>query len=232
MLAKLLLRNINIKQARTTEIIAPEIIAPEIIATEARATAIRSAVNTILLTILLIKIFSCNLFAKSPSANPSPSLTSALSTSQTEEISTEKISPNLSYKDFNKKIYLTRTDSQVKNFKVATFVVAIADNEEKRRLGLMHVKNLPINYGMIFLFDSHSRQNSFDRKIAMWMKNTLIDLDMVFLNKNYRIIGLYKNAKAESVNIINAPEDTTMVLELNSGLVDKLKIKIGDECSI
>jgi uncharacterized membrane protein (UPF0127 family) len=66
----------------------------------------------------------------------------------------------------------------------------------------------------------------------MWMNNTLIDLDMVFLSKNSRIIGFYKNAKAESVNIINAPDNTTMVLELNGGLVDKLKIKIGDEYSI
>lgn len=214
MLAKLLPRNTNIKQARTTEIIF----------TETRTKAIRSTVNTILLIVLLIKIFSCNLFAKTPSANLTPSLTPVLSTSHTE-----KISPSLSHKDFKKQIYLTRTDSKVKNFKVASFVVAIADNDEKRRLGLMYVKNLPINYGMIFLFDSRSSQNIFDHKIKMWMKNTLIDLDMVFLNNNYRIIGLYKNAKAESVNIINAPDDTAMVLELNSGLIDKLNIKIGDE---
>jgi uncharacterized membrane protein (UPF0127 family) len=218
MLAKFFLKNINIKQAKTTETIVAE----------ARTTEIRLAVNAILLTMLLIKIFSYDLFAKVPSADLTPSLapTSSPSSSSSQK---EEISPSLSHDDFNKQIYLARTDSKVKNFKVATFVVAIADNDEKRRLGLMHVKNLPINYGMIFLFNSHSSQNSFDRKIKMWMKNTLINLDMVFLNKNYYIIGFYKNAKAESVNIINAPDNTTMVLELNGGLVDKLKIKIGDK---
>jgi uncharacterized membrane protein (UPF0127 family) len=231
MLAKLFLKNINTKQIR-----AKEVTIREVIATEVRSMAIKSTAKTILLTMLLIKIFSYSLFAKAPSANLTPSLAPVLSpassTSQKEEISTEEISPSLSHDDFNKQIYLTRTDSKVKNFKVASFVVAIADNDEKRRLGLMYVKNLPINYGMIFIFDSHSRQNSFDSNIKMWMKNTLIDLDMVFLNKNYRVIGFYKNAKAESVNIINAPDGTAMVLELNSGLIDKLKIKIGDEYTI
>lgn len=53
----------------------------------------------------------------------------------------------------------------------------IADTPSKQERGLMFVKNLPEDQGMLFVFDK-------DQEQAFWMKNTLIDLDMVFINSN------------------------------------------------
>ena len=101
------------------------------------------------------------------------------------------------------------------------FNVKTLIDRKSKSIGMMGKRFDSTFDGLLFLMGGD--------KQSFWMKNTLINLDMVFLNKNYYIIGFYKNAKAESVNIINAPDNTTMVLELNGGLVDKLKIKIGDK---
>ncbi len=59
----------------------------------------------------------------------------------------------------------------------------VADTPDKQEHGLMFVKNLPENKGMIFIFDQDEEQ-------VFWMKNTLIDLDMVFIDSNKTITSV------------------------------------------
>jgi len=78
---------------------------------------------------------------------------------------------------------------------------------------------------MLFLFDDNQH-------IAMWMRSTLIPLDMIFIDNNNQIIGYYKNAKPKSDKIIEAPAGTNKVLEINAGLIKKLGIKKGFHVAI
>ncbi len=101
------------------------------------------------------------------------------------------------------------------------FLVEIADSSSERRRGLMHRENLPIDNGMIFLFDDPA-------PLSFWMKNTLIPLDIMFLDERGVIQHIHRNAVPHSREHI-APDDPAIaVLEINGGLSDTLGIKVGD----
>ena len=99
--------------------------------------------------------------------------------------------------------------------------VAIADNEEKRRYGLMNLKRMAGKNGMLFLYKSHAIIN-------MWMKNTLIPLDMVFIDGDV-IVYIHRQAKPLDLSIISSVYEVDKVLEINAGEVDSKKIKIGQK---
>lgn len=88
--------------------------------------------------------------------------------------------------------------------------------------GLMYVKE-PLNsrYGM--LFDMGYKVNS------MWMKNTFIPLDVIFLDKNMNIIGYKENNKPHSLKSISINKPSKYVLEMNTGTVKKFNLEIGDK---
>jgi len=74
---------------------------------------------------------------------------------------------------------------ETKKIKVGngTVVVKIADSAEKRELGLMNASSLPENEGMLFVFDRPDY-------LSFWMKNTLIPLEIIFLDENYAIVDI------------------------------------------
>ena len=86
--------------------------------------------------------------------------------------------------------------------------------------GLMYVKEpLHSRYGM--LFDMGYKVNS------MWMKNTFIPLDVIFLDKNMNIIGFKENNQPHSLKSISINKPSKYVLEMNDGTVKKFNLKIG-----
>ena len=97
----------------------------------------------------------------------------------------------------------------------------LADTPAKRAQGLMHVTDLPENAGMLFVF-------SQPRQVSMWMKNTVISLDILFLNPNGRIVKIQKNAKPLSLASITSRAKVKWVLELNAGVAAKLDLQPGD----
>ena len=101
------------------------------------------------------------------------------------------------------------------------FLIRVADSPARREQGLMFVKELPENTGMLFVFDRPQR-------IQMWMKNTLIPLDMVFIDANGRIDNIAINAKPLSLKIIDSRHQVLGVLELAGGSTEKLGIHAGD----
>ena len=98
----------------------------------------------------------------------------------------------------------------------------IAKTPQQIKLGLMFVKKtLPNNHGMLFdygISDNHK----------MWMKNTLIPLDIIFLGANKEVLGFVENAKPLSMDSLSIDEDSRYALEMNAGWVKKNNISRGD----
>ncbi len=120
----------------------------------------------------------------------------------------------------NYNVKLTIIDSNKKE--VAEFLVAIAKTEESRMYGLMNLDKLPKNFGMLF-------PSNYNEVAVMWMKNTRIPLDMIFIDENNIIASIKANATPYSLDLISSEVKVKKVLEINGGLVEKLGIKIGQE---
>ena len=103
-----------------------------------------------------------------------------------------------------------------------TFNVEVANTIEERRTGLMYRKKLLNNEGMLFIFPS-------EKIIKLWMKNTYIPLDVIFISENKVIVDIKKNMEKLSETIVKSKVKSRYVLEFNAGLINKLDIKIGDK---
>jgi uncharacterized protein len=105
--------------------------------------------------------------------------------------------------------------------------VELALTNEELRQGLQYRKSLGANKGMLFVFESPV-------KADFWMKHTLIPLDMIWMNKDKKIIYIQKNAPpcVQDVCPTYGPDqDVLFVLEVNAGYTDKHKIHQGDIAS-
>jgi uncharacterized membrane protein (UPF0127 family) len=67
-----------------------------------------------------------------------------------------------------------------------------------------------------------------DKPVTMWMRNTLIPLDMLFIANDGRVVGIKERAVPQSSDIIAAPEPVRGVLELNGGTAQRLGLSAGD----
>ena len=103
-----------------------------------------------------------------------------------------------------------------------TFNVEIAKTIEERRTGLMYRKKLLNNEGMLFIFPR-------EKIIQLWMKNTYIPLDVIFISENKVIVDLKKNMEKLSETIVESKVKSRYALEFNAGLINKLDIEIGDK---
>ncbi|MEZ5872673.1 MAG: DUF192 domain-containing protein [Nitratireductor sp.] len=102
-----------------------------------------------------------------------------------------------------------------------TFDAEIADQPEEHSKGLMFRKSMPTRQGMLFVFGE-------TRQITMWMKNTVLPLDMVFIRKDGTVAGVRERTVPFSENIIVSPEPVSHVLELNAGVARLIGLKPGD----
>ena len=84
----------------------------------------------------------------------------------------------------------------------------------------MFVKDLPDEAGMLFIYPE-------PRQISMWMKNTFIPLDMIFIRADGRVAGISADAKPQSLAIIESTESVVAVLELKGGSAARLNIRKG-----
>jgi uncharacterized membrane protein (UPF0127 family) len=106
--------------------------------------------------------------------------------------------------------------------KMLNFIVEIADTDEQRQRGLMFRKEMADNAGMIFDFGT-------SRRVQMWMENTLLPLDMLFVDSSGIIRNIKQHAVPYSEDIIDSMSPVKYVIELNAGVVAKLGIKQGDK---
>ena len=101
------------------------------------------------------------------------------------------------------------------------FHVEVAVTPEEHARGLMYRSRLADDAGMVFVFEEPSVQR-------FWMKNTLIPLDMIFIGKDRKIVGVVENAapETETERMVGAPSQ--YVLEIGGGLSAKLGIHRGE----
>lgn len=104
------------------------------------------------------------------------------------------------------------------------YKVDVADTKEKMYHGLMGRTFLEENSG--FLFDVNLVPH--DMEVAMWMKDTLIELDMLFADENGNIFYIYEHAQPNDTTPIYPPHRPRVVLEINGGQAAQYGIKVGD----
>ncbi|HEX3074497.1 MAG TPA: DUF192 domain-containing protein [Ignavibacteriales bacterium] len=100
--------------------------------------------------------------------------------------------------------------------------VEIADTEYKRNLGLMYRDKMEEYQGMLFIFPEEDM-------LAFWMKNTILTLDIIFIDRNYKIINIHKNTKPYSEQTYPADALAQYVVEVNAGFADAHNLQKGDK---
>ena len=104
------------------------------------------------------------------------------------------------------------------------FDIEIADTAQEREIGLMNREFLALDSGMLFVFEKEDVYN-------FWMKNTLIPLDIIWINKDNRISFIKENAspcKTDICETFGPNEKSIYILEINGGLVKKMGLGVGD----
>ena len=101
------------------------------------------------------------------------------------------------------------------------FDVELALTAPERAVGLMHRTFMDQNAGMLFRFETV-------QPVFMWMKNTLIPLDMIFIRADGSVVNIHRNAQPHSEAVIASGEPVLYVLELNAGMVDRIGLAPGD----
>ena len=101
------------------------------------------------------------------------------------------------------------------------FEIFVASERAAQARGLMFVREMPDEVGMLFIHPS-------ERMISMWMKNTLIPLDMVFMDQSGVVMHIAENTVPGSLDTISSMQPALAVLEINGGLAARLGIRPGD----
>ena len=101
-----------------------------------------------------------------------------------------------------------------------TFDVWLADSPRRQAQGLMFVRSLPAMRGILFVHES-------PKPMSMWMKNTYIPLDMVFIDGNGRIQEIVEQTKPHSLAIISSKDPALAVLEIAGGESKRLGLHPG-----
>ena len=104
------------------------------------------------------------------------------------------------------------------------FSVEVMRTPEQLERGLMFRRYMPPDRGMLFDF-------LVEQPVMMWMKNTYISLDMVFITRSGVVASVAKNAEPLSERIIPSGAPVYAVVELNAGTADRIGLKTGDRVS-
>lgn len=121
---------------------------------------------------------------------------------------------------------LYRIDGQLQfrsseNDSITTILIEIADTPQARERGLMYRFYMPENMGMLFIYTE-------EQHLGYWMKNTHIPLDILYADKDFRILSIYENTSPQSEETLPSRSKAKHVIEVNGGFVSRHGIKAGD----
>ncbi|MDQ5981941.1 MAG: uncharacterized protein QG570_706 [Patescibacteria group bacterium] len=123
--------------------------------------------------------------------------------------------------------YLSSLPIKIISINGKNYDIWIVEDEDKRQRGLMYVKDMKKTSGMLFIFDSTSIY-------PIWMKNTVIPLDIIWISEEGNVVFIKENAKPCDSTIdalchtIIPTSPARFILELNAGQVQKLGLKVGE----
>jgi uncharacterized membrane protein (UPF0127 family) len=106
--------------------------------------------------------------------------------------------------------------------KVVNFKIWEADTPKREEQGMMFIREMDEHTGMLFMFPEN-------KPVSMWMKNTYVSLDLLFMNAQGKIDYIAEKATPRSETIIGPPTPEFAVLELKGGACERFGIKVGDK---
>ena len=124
--------------------------------------------------------------------------------------------PNDSRADMKQEILTIKTATGTH-----TFSIEVAETPEQKARGLMFRRSLPDDRGMLFPYEP-------PQEATMWMKNTYISLDMIFIRKDGTVHRIETATEPFSEAVIASRGDVSAVLELRAGMAGKIGLKPGD----
>lgn len=128
--------------------------------------------------------------------------------------------PKMDYYNFTKEGELSFTDSL--GTPKTKIDLEFADNEYERELGLMKRVEMKENQGMLFIFPDEQIR-------SFWMRNTLISLDIIFVNADMKIVTIHKNTTKLSDQTYPSTKPAQYVVEVVAGYTDRHNIQVGDK---
>ena len=108
------------------------------------------------------------------------------------------------------------------DFGEARFAVELADDPRERAVGLMNRPSMPLAAGMLFIYPAPQR-------LSFWMRNTLIELDMLFVDQDGVVRNIHHRAQPLDETPIEGGQGLTHVLEINGGLARQLGLEVGNQ---
>ncbi|MDA0901955.1 MAG: DUF192 domain-containing protein [Proteobacteria bacterium] len=124
-------------------------------------------------------------------------------------------------KNYNVKLQIINANGE----EVTSFMTKIASDRKTRSKGLMFIESLPKNHAMLFEFPKEDLH-------VMWMKNTNIPLDMIYINQNNEIVDIKYNTTPRSEEFLHPKYKVKRILEINGGLSQQLGINVGHRIKI
>jgi len=111
-------------------------------------------------------------------------------------------------------------------FKEHCFNIELAVTDEERNRGLMFREYLAFNEAMLFIFPE-------EREYPFWMKNTLIPLDIIWINQEKEVVFIIENLQPcedeYPCPLVRPDKNAKYVLEVNEGIVEKIGLEVGDK---
>lgn len=107
------------------------------------------------------------------------------------------------------------------NEQITKIDIEIADNDHETETGLMYRRSMEENKGMLFIFKNYKTHR-------FWMKNTLIPLDIIYLDSSRKITKIYKNTIPFSEKGLPSEAPVKYTIEVNSGFTEKYGINVSD----
>ena len=129
-------------------------------------------------------------------------------------------------------LLLIANDEQTTNNKVCInnhcFNMETVKTQQERAKGLMYRKSLDKNFGMLFIFEKEDFY-------AFWMKNAFIPLDIIWIDKNDKVVYIEYNAQpctSNSCLTYSSPQKALYILEINAGLAEEYDFREGNKVEI
>jgi len=172
-----------------------------------------------------VRLFSLVLRLSLPFMLAAPAACTADTSTQTAASkAASQTAPDASKPALEEEPYPIHFDSTTMTIKGKVFTVEVAATQAQEMRGLMYRNSMPEDHGMIFFLGE-------EQKISFWMHNTRIPLDIIFLDKDGKVLDIFNRKPLDDAG--TGPDSPALsVIELNGGMANKLGLKKGDTVEV